>query len=92
MPICQAVYDRQETNSTLFLRLSNLFQSFLPARMNNPMFAATSEHETNEFMPPMAYKRARTYEPESRGLYLNHPTVREFLGDQNYVKTPFEVC
>ena len=70
MPICQAVYDRQETYSTLFLRLSNLFQSFLPARMNNPMFAATSEHETNEFMPPMAYKRARTYEPESRGLYL----------------------
>ena len=38
--------------------------------MNNPMFAATSEHETNEFMPPIAYKRARTYEPESRGLYF----------------------
>ena len=82
---------------TIFMHFSNYFQSFIPNRMNNPMFAATSEHETNEFLPPMAFKRARAYEPESRGpLFSISQWISQwspkFLEDQNHVKTPLEVC
>ena len=52
------------------------------------MFAATSEHEANEFMPPMAYKRGRTFPPEPRGLHsFYHRSHQEKTG-HDQIKTP----
>lgn len=43
-----------------------------PSRLTNPLFAATAENDSNEFLPPMPYKRGRayTYEPQEGDRYL----------------------
>jgi len=61
----------------IIFNLSVISASFIPNRMNNPMFAATSEHEANEFMPPMAFKR---------GI---QSTVDRYLNDFDFVKKSF---